>query len=457
LLHRTTQTMGIQGLAQLLEEHAPDCVEEVDISSLFGQKIALDANQAVMAAVEDEKEGAEPLSSASHAQRVFQYTAKFLKEGIKPVFVFDGEIKSNPGSSNQQATAETLEYCKLLLDLMGVPVVNAPCEASAQAAALVKVGLVNAASSGSSISNGSMDSLLAFQAPVVLQNLNPTTTTTAVKKVHFQTAMQLLDLSPDQFVDLCILLGCDYCETIPGMDANIALQWIRDYICMESIVEVVQEENSNARNGKKYAIPPSWLPPKDAILEGDEDEEEAEETAEVEVTADFVPAYVRARKKFQDHNVLTKNVRLKWKSCQGMELKLFLTEQIGLSAEEVESEVSELESVYEQALMEDMNQSFEMKPMRPPSRTNSNNTGSLNGGSLNGDEKGLSLSGHTGHSGNSGNLDWIGHHRASNNAQSAGDLGASMASFISDGYFDDDEDFEVTEEMRRQWEADIEE
>ncbi len=32
-----------------------------------------------------------------------------------------------------------------------------------------------------------------------------------------------LSLTPDQFVDLCILCGCDYCGTIKGISLSILL------------------------------------------------------------------------------------------------------------------------------------------------------------------------------------------------------------------------------------------
>ena len=36
-----------------------------------------------------------------------------------------------------------------------------------------------------------------------------------------------LDLTYDQFVDVCILAGCDYCETIRGIAATTAYKQVR--------------------------------------------------------------------------------------------------------------------------------------------------------------------------------------------------------------------------------------
>lgn len=51
------------------------------------------------------------------------------------------------------------------------------------------------------------------------------------------------------------------------------------------------------------------------------------------------------------------------------------------------------------------------------------------------------------------NLDWSDHNRVANMESS--DFGASMASFVTDGMLDESDDLEVTDEMRRQWEAEL--
>lgn len=33
---------------------------------------------------------------------------------------------------------------------------------------------------------------------------------------HFQVALKELDLTMDQFIDFCILCGCDYCDRLKG-------------------------------------------------------------------------------------------------------------------------------------------------------------------------------------------------------------------------------------------------
>lgn len=39
--------MGIQGLTKLLSDEAPNCMKEVDLDSLTGRKVAVDASMAM--------------------------------------------------------------------------------------------------------------------------------------------------------------------------------------------------------------------------------------------------------------------------------------------------------------------------------------------------------------------------------------------------------------------------
>jgi len=53
-----------------------------------------------------------------------------------------------------------------------------------------------------------------------------------------------------QFIDLCILLGCDYCNSIKGVGPKRAIELMRQYKSLESIIENLDT--------KKYQIPEDW-------------------------------------------------------------------------------------------------------------------------------------------------------------------------------------------------------
>lgn len=53
-----------------------------------------------------------------------------------------------------------------------------------------------------------------------------------------------------QFVDLCILLGCDYCETIHGIGQKRALELVTQHKCIEEILKNIDKS--------KYIVPEDW-------------------------------------------------------------------------------------------------------------------------------------------------------------------------------------------------------
>jgi flap endonuclease-1 len=56
-----------------------------------------------------------------------------------------------------------------------------------------------------------------------------------------------------KFVDLCILLGCDYLDPIPKVGPTTALKLIRDHSSLENVVEWMKSDK-----GSRYVIPDDW-------------------------------------------------------------------------------------------------------------------------------------------------------------------------------------------------------
>merc|ERR1712241_55492 len=54
----------------------------------------------------------------------------------------------------------------------------------------------------------------------------------------------------DQFIDLCILLGCDYCDTIKGIGPKKALALITEHGSIEEILKKIDQT--------KYPPPEDW-------------------------------------------------------------------------------------------------------------------------------------------------------------------------------------------------------
>lgn len=72
-------------------------------------------------------------------------------------------------------------------------------------------------------------------------------------EVDFNLMLEGLGLTYEQFVDLCILCGCDYCSTIKGVGAKTALKLIKQHGTIEKVIVALRKE-------KKYDIPADWQP-----------------------------------------------------------------------------------------------------------------------------------------------------------------------------------------------------
>ncbi|MFS7951401.1 putative spleen exonuclease [Helianthus anomalus] len=74
-----------------------------------------------------------------------------------------------------------------------------------------------------------MDSL-TFGAPKFLRHLmDLSSIETPVMEFDVSKVLEELNLTMDQFIDLCILCGCDYCDSIKGIGGQRALKLIRQH------------------------------------------------------------------------------------------------------------------------------------------------------------------------------------------------------------------------------------
>ncbi|KAL7680495.1 Flap endonuclease 1 [Plasmopara halstedii] len=342
--------MGIKGLMKLLQEEAPSCIKEVEkMSALAGHAVAIDASMALyqfLIAIRSADGGgpSQALTNAdgevtSHLQGMFSRTIRMMENGLKPVYVFDGKPpvmksgelakRSDRRQEAQKALEEATEKgiaedidrfnkrlvratpqhnadCVELLSLMGVPHIIAPCEAEASCAELAKGGHVYAAGTED------MDAL-TFGVPVLYRRL----TVSPAKKIpileiRLERALQELGLTYEQFVDLCILCGCDYCDSIRGVGPKKAYAGIKEHKNIENYIEHLRTHKS-----KGVIIPDEWL--------GEN------------------PIYKNAREMFiQPEVVDTKKAKIKWSDPQETELLDFLVKKHGFQKDRVLSAIMRL-------------------------------------------------------------------------------------------------------------------
>ena len=275
--------MGIKGLTALLQDNAPGAIKEQKFESYLDRRVAIDASMHIyqfMMVVG--RQGEQQLTNeagevTSHLQGMLNRTCRMLEAGIKPIYVFDGKppvmkggelakrkdkreeaeaaLKAAREAGNQEEVEKlskrTVRVSKQhsqevmkLASLLGVPVFEAPCEAEASCAAMCKAGLVWA------VATEDMDTL-TFAAPRLARNLMaPKSQDKPVLEFDYDKVLAGLGLTPKQFIDMCILCGCDYCDTIRGIGPKTALKLIKEHGSIEKILEEIDTE--------KYPPPQDW-------------------------------------------------------------------------------------------------------------------------------------------------------------------------------------------------------
>ncbi|CAG8676585.1 651_t:CDS:10 [Racocetra persica] len=328
--------MGIQSLTKVIGDHCSNALKTNEIKNYFGRKVAIDASMSIYQFLIAVRQDGQQLTTesgetTSHLMGIFYRTIRMVENGIKPCYVFDGKpptLKSgelakrlerkmeankkleeaqeagdmaNVDKYSRQTVKVTKQHndeCKKLLNLMGIPYVEAPCEAEAQCAALAKAGKVYAAASED------MDTL-TFSTPVLLRHMTYSEAKKMpINEIHLNKVLEGLQFSMNQFIDLCILLGCDYCESIKGIGPHRAVELIRKHKTLEGVISNLDT--------KKYPIPENWQ-------------------------------YDEARELFRNPEVLDPNeLEIKWKDPDVDGIVNFLVREKGFNEDRVRKGVEKL-------------------------------------------------------------------------------------------------------------------
>lgn len=305
--------MGIKGLHKFLETYAPGGIKEISTTTLQDKVVAIDASifiyqfaSAIKSSVDDLKTSEGKVTT--HIHGILTKTLGILKKKIKPIFVFDGKPpslkqgvldsrKQTKSSANTEIAQvqhklkkiqaklepmpETLEdiqvqliniekakelettltklqkkavsvshtqmeECKQIIRLLGIPIIEALEEADSQCAALVKNGIADY------VASEDMD-ILTFGAPKLIRKLSSKPT---VIEYNLEKILSELGLTQVQFIDLCVLLGCDYTGTIGKVGPKKAYELIKTYGSIESMIAL--DSGFDPLN-PKYIIPPNFI------------------------------------------------------------------------------------------------------------------------------------------------------------------------------------------------------
>ena len=139
-------------------------------------------------------------------------------------------------NNNPVITKEYRASCKYFLKLLGLPVIVSNGEAEVVCVKLVKNKLADyvfTEDSDSIVYGLSIDRSIDRDVSILKKSENGSD----ILEISSKKVLESLGLhSVDEFVDYCILSGCDYCPTIPRIGPITALKIIKEYKSIEKYI-----------------------------------------------------------------------------------------------------------------------------------------------------------------------------------------------------------------------------
>ena len=247
-------------------------IKEIDIAFLQNKVLVVDAPMWLYQFLSSirQRDGTLLMDSkgnvTSHLMGLFTRVSNLMQQNIKLAFVFDGEppklkhmtlekrkeIKQEAQKMFEKAkekadeelmkkyaartsrlTDEMIEEAKALVEAFGLPVIEAPSEAEAQASLIVKNGDAYA------LATNDADALL-FESPKIVRNLNMAGKKKKKDKLSYVTInpdiidlkenLHHLGIKQEQLIALAMLIGTDYNSGgIKGIGPKTALKMVKEY------------------------------------------------------------------------------------------------------------------------------------------------------------------------------------------------------------------------------------
>ena len=214
---------------------------------------------------------------------IVQGLPKFFESDITPIFVFDGGVtdlkddevetrreqreryedeleKARTGetevdaatistleSRTQRLTPTIQETTRELLELLDVPIVEAPAEGEAQAAYMARYGDIDY------VGSEDYDTLL-LGAPYTLRGL---TSSGDPECMYFERTLEALDLTWEGLVDVAILMGTDFNDGVSGIGPKTAVKLIREHGDLWSALDARGESIPHADRIRELFLNPA--------------------------------------------------------------------------------------------------------------------------------------------------------------------------------------------------------
>jgi len=268
--------------------------KQIQFSDLKGKIIAVDAFNAIYQFLTTIRQpDGTPLKDSkgnitSHLSGLFYRNIKLITEGVKLVYVFDGEAPESKGATREKrleakkiakekyekAVSEEdieamgkyargeahldekkIKESKELLEAMGIAVVQAPGEGEAQASYLVEHGF------GYAVASQDYDCLM-FKTPLLIQNLSMSRKRKTISGyievfpqiIKLEEVLKKLEINQEQLICLGILCGTDYNPGgVKGIGPKKSLAIVKEFKTKEKIFNAIGKEKF-----EKYEINFDW-------------------------------------------------------------------------------------------------------------------------------------------------------------------------------------------------------
>jgi flap endonuclease-1 len=268
--------------------------KQIQFSDLKGKIIAVDAFNAIYQFLTTIRQpDGTPLKDSkgnitSHLSGLFYRNIKLITEGVKLVYVFDGEAPESKGATREKrleakkiakekyekAVSEEdieamgkyargeahldekkIKESKELLEAMGIAVVQAPGEGEAQASYLVEHGF------GYAVASQDYDCLM-FKTPLLIQNLSMSRKRKTISGyievfpqiIKLEEVLKELEINQEQLICLGILCGTDYNPGgVKGIGPKKSLAIVKEFKTKEKIFNAIGKEKF-----EKYEINFDW-------------------------------------------------------------------------------------------------------------------------------------------------------------------------------------------------------
>ena len=278
--------MGIKSLSTILNQYVKNGMKNITLDTFRGKVIAIDTSIYLYKFT---------YNTSDYLEGFTRQILRLLKNGITPLFVFDGkppdekreilndrkekkEIlvkkkkmieefmkeRTTPADGNESLkefmeelknktdehlkneiakikrkiiyiTHNDIVKTKKLFDLFGVPHVAANGEAEAFCAVLSKNGLVDGCITEDT-------DYLASGGHNFIRNFNSNNNNISLYKIR--DILDDLEVTYEEFIDICILCGCDYTTKITGIGAIKAYKFIKKYGTIEGVINGLATNSS---------------------------------------------------------------------------------------------------------------------------------------------------------------------------------------------------------------------